>query len=138
MNLFTENESYWGVNCTVNTSYLQNSNSQVFHSLVLESVYIGVPVPQGYRRKRRHHRHTSRHSHDREGRQKHHNRHEHQDREEPCDADEGEQDSNELSDINSASELLLTSYYSADITKMFYGNYSFYQNTIIKYSSKLF
>ncbi|XP_051764074.1 electrogenic sodium bicarbonate cotransporter 4 isoform X2 [Ctenopharyngodon idella] len=67
-----------------------------------ESVYIGVPVPQGYRRKRRHHRHTSRHSHDREGRQKHHNRHEHQDREEPCDADEGEQDSNELSDINSA------------------------------------
>ncbi|KAK9968692.1 hypothetical protein ABG768_003004 [Culter alburnus] len=67
-----------------------------------ESVYIGVPVPRGYRRKRRHHRHTSRHSHDREGREKHHNRHEHQDREEPCDADEGEQDSNELSDINSA------------------------------------
>ncbi|ROL54066.1 Electrogenic sodium bicarbonate cotransporter 4 [Anabarilius grahami] len=68
---------------------------------VSESVYIGVPVPRSYRRKRRHHRHTSRHSHDREGREKHQNRYEHQDREEPCDADEGEQDSNELSDIMS-------------------------------------
>ncbi|XP_016366128.1 electrogenic sodium bicarbonate cotransporter 4-like isoform X7 [Sinocyclocheilus rhinocerous] len=66
-----------------------------------ESVYIGVPVPREYRRKRRHHRHTSRHSHDRDGRERHHNRHEHQNQEEPCDPDEGEQDSNELSDINS-------------------------------------
>ncbi|XP_073686142.1 electrogenic sodium bicarbonate cotransporter 4 isoform X1 [Garra rufa] len=66
-----------------------------------ESVYIGVPVPRSYRRKRRHHRHTSRHSHDRDSRERHHNRHEHQHQEEPCDPDEGEQDSNELSDINS-------------------------------------
>ncbi|XP_016132715.1 electrogenic sodium bicarbonate cotransporter 4 isoform X3 [Sinocyclocheilus grahami] len=66
-----------------------------------ESVYIGVPVPREYRRKCRHHRHTSRHSHDRDGRERHHNRHEHQNQEEPCDPDEGEQDSNELSDINS-------------------------------------
>uniref|UniRef100_A0A9J7YN19 Anion exchange protein n=1 Tax=Cyprinus carpio carpio TaxID=630221 RepID=A0A9J7YN19_CYPCA len=66
-----------------------------------ESVYIGVPVPREYRRKRRHHRHTSRHSHDRDGRERHHKRHEHQNQEEPCDPDEGEQDSNELSDINS-------------------------------------
>ncbi|XP_042621396.1 electrogenic sodium bicarbonate cotransporter 4-like [Cyprinus carpio] len=66
-----------------------------------ESVYIGVPVPREYRRKRRHHRHTSRHSHDQDGRERHHNRHEHQNQEEPCDPDEGEQDSNELSDINS-------------------------------------
>ncbi|XP_016343186.1 electrogenic sodium bicarbonate cotransporter 4-like isoform X5 [Sinocyclocheilus anshuiensis] len=66
-----------------------------------ESVYIGVPVPRSYRRKRRHHRHTSRHSHDRDSRERHHNRHEHHNREEPCDPDEGEQDSNELSDINS-------------------------------------
>ncbi|XP_016108970.1 electrogenic sodium bicarbonate cotransporter 4-like [Sinocyclocheilus grahami] len=66
-----------------------------------ESVYIGVPVPRSYRRKRRHHRHTSHHSHDRDSRERHHNRHEHHNREEPCDPDEGEQDSNELSDINS-------------------------------------
>uniref|UniRef100_A0A8C1IZY9 Anion exchange protein n=1 Tax=Cyprinus carpio TaxID=7962 RepID=A0A8C1IZY9_CYPCA len=66
-----------------------------------ESVYIGVPVPRSYRRKRRHHRHASRHSHDRDSRERHHNRPEHHDREEPCDPDEGEQDSNELSDINS-------------------------------------
>uniref|UniRef100_A0A8C2J2M1 Anion exchange protein n=1 Tax=Cyprinus carpio TaxID=7962 RepID=A0A8C2J2M1_CYPCA len=66
-----------------------------------ESVYIGVPVPRSYRRKRRHHRHTSRHSNDRDSRERHHNRPEHHDREEPCDPDEGEQDSNELSDINS-------------------------------------
>ncbi|XP_056117429.1 electrogenic sodium bicarbonate cotransporter 4 isoform X9 [Rhinichthys klamathensis goyatoka] len=65
-----------------------------------ESVYVDVPVPRSYRRKRRHHRHTSRHSHERDGREKHHSNHEHQDREEPCDANEGEQDSNELSDIN--------------------------------------
>ncbi|XP_052424128.1 electrogenic sodium bicarbonate cotransporter 4 isoform X6 [Carassius gibelio] len=66
-----------------------------------ESVYIGVPVPRSYRRKRRHRRHTSRHSHDRDSRERHHNRPEHHDREDPCDPDEGEQDSNELSDINS-------------------------------------
>ncbi|XP_059394486.1 electrogenic sodium bicarbonate cotransporter 4 isoform X2 [Carassius carassius] len=66
-----------------------------------ESVYIGVPVPRSYRRKRRHHRHTSRHSHDRDSRERHHNRPEHHDREDPCDPDEGERDSNELSDINS-------------------------------------
>ncbi|XP_050977527.1 electrogenic sodium bicarbonate cotransporter 4 isoform X3 [Labeo rohita] len=66
-----------------------------------ESVYIGVPVPRSYRRKRRHHRHTSKHSHDRDSRERHHNRHEHHHQEEPCDPDEGEQDSNELFDINS-------------------------------------
>ncbi|XP_039532941.1 electrogenic sodium bicarbonate cotransporter 4 isoform X4 [Pimephales promelas] len=65
-----------------------------------ESVYVDVPVPRSYRRKRRHHRHTSRHSHDRDGKEKHHSNHEHQDQEELCDPDEGEQDSNELSDIN--------------------------------------
>ncbi len=85
--------------------------------LLLESVDIGVPVPRSYRRKRRHHRHTSRHSHDRDSRERHHNRHEHQNQEEPCDPDEGEQDSNELSDINTTSELLLTCYYYPHATK---------------------
>ncbi|XP_057176938.1 electrogenic sodium bicarbonate cotransporter 4 isoform X1 [Triplophysa rosa] len=66
-----------------------------------ESVYIGVPVSQGTRRKRRHHRHTSRHSHDRDSHDRRHNRHEHTDREEACEPDD-ERDSNELlSDINS-------------------------------------
>nr|XP_021335145.1 electrogenic sodium bicarbonate cotransporter 4 isoform X1 [Danio rerio] len=62
-----------------------------------ESVYIGVPVPRSYRRKRRHRKHASRHSHDRD---KHHSRHEHADPEENCDPEEAEQE-NELSDVNS-------------------------------------
>lgn len=77
---------------------------------VLESVYIGVPVSRGDRRKRRRHRHTSRHSHERDSRDRRHNRHEHTDREEACEPDE-ERDSNELlSDINSTSERKLYWY----------------------------
>ncbi|XP_065119543.1 electrogenic sodium bicarbonate cotransporter 4 isoform X1 [Paramisgurnus dabryanus] len=66
-----------------------------------ESVYIGVPVPRGYRKKRRCHRHTSRHSHERDGRDRHHSHLDNTDSEELWHPNE-EQDSDELlSDINS-------------------------------------
>ncbi|XP_066507329.1 electrogenic sodium bicarbonate cotransporter 4 isoform X2 [Hoplias malabaricus] len=65
-----------------------------------QSVYIGVPVPRGYRRKRRRRRHTSRHEHSRS--EKHYKSQEHHAQEEQYDPDDGGHDSNEqLSDINS-------------------------------------
>ncbi|KAI4890416.1 hypothetical protein NFI96_010798, partial [Prochilodus magdalenae] len=72
----------------------------MYIAIFSENIYIGVPVPRGYRRKRRRHRHTSRHDHSRS--ERHYDRHGHHTQEEHYDPDDGGHDSNEqLSDINS-------------------------------------
>ncbi|XP_062870830.1 electrogenic sodium bicarbonate cotransporter 4 [Trichomycterus rosablanca] len=61
----------------------------------LQPVYTDVPVPKGYRRKRRQHRHACRHNHDHERHQHRHDRHEEQIQ------DDDEHDSNDqFSDVN--------------------------------------
>ncbi|XP_028829951.1 electrogenic sodium bicarbonate cotransporter 4 isoform X3 [Denticeps clupeoides] len=66
-----------------------------------QSIYIGMPVPHGYRRKRRRHRHASRHTRE-EGRER---RHTHHDRDESYDPDEGSEDPTDHQSQLSQSEI---------------------------------
>ncbi|XP_030624001.1 electrogenic sodium bicarbonate cotransporter 4 [Chanos chanos] len=66
-----------------------------------QSMYIGVPVARGYRRKHKRHRHTSRRDHEEEGKERHYDWHERQHREEQYEQEERGHEQHDLTDINS-------------------------------------